>query len=426
MKQKTKIKQTEIGMIPEEWEVKSIDEVAEVVGGGTPSTKNPEYWDGDIAWITPKDLSNFKFRYIARGERNITEKGLENSNAKLLPEGTVLLTTRAPVGYVAIAKNNVSTNQGFRSLIPRDNVKAEFLFYLLKNNIGILKSNASGTTFGELSGSRLKALRFAFPDVIEQHRIASILSSLDSKIELNQQMNKTLEEIAQAIFKRWFIDFEFPNENGEPYKSSGGEMVESELGMIPKGWDIGIFSDLCVLTMGLSPKGAFYNSSNEGYPLLNGATDFQNGVISPTKYTSKSTRLCKRGELLICVRGTIGNLTYADKEYCLGRGVASVSAKEEIFREYIFFILKEKINHLISQASGSVILGLSKPDIENIRIIVPPKNIVSDYHKISFDIFLEKSLVTEENTKLSKIRDLLLPKLMTGKIRVPLEEQNVQ
>ena len=320
-------------------------------------------------------------------------------------------------------------NQHVFRVTPIDGINPIFFYYLLHylkpHFIGIAR-NKQTTGLGHVTKRDLENIQAAYPVLSEQLAIANILGTLDGKIQLNKQMNKTLEDIAQAIFKRWFIDFEFPNENGEPYKSSGGEMVESELGMIPKGWDIGIFSDLCVLTMGLSPKGAFYNSSNEGYPLLNGATDFQNGVISPTKYTSKSTRLCKRGELLICVRGTIGNLTYADKEYCLGRGVASVSAKEEIFREYIFFILKEKINHLISQASGSVILGLSKPDIENIRIIVPPKNIVSDYHKISFDIFLEKSLVTEENTKLSKIRDLLLPKLMTGKIRVPLEEQNVQ
>jgi len=302
---------------------------------------------------------------------------------------------------------------------------SEYVYYLAISSIirePAIKSMSGTSGRQRVDPDIFKQIQVPVPSVSEQQSIAKILSDLDEKIELNNEMNKTLEEIAQAIFKSWFIDFEFPNENGDPYKSSGGEMVESELGMIPKGWDIGIFSDLCVLTMGLSPKGAFYNSSNEGYPLLNGATDFQNGVISPTKYTSKSTRLCKRGELLICVRGTIGNLTYADKEYCLGRGVASVSVKEEIFREYIFFKLKEKINHLISQASGSVILGLSKPDIENIRIIVPPKNIVSDYHKISFDIFLEKSLVTEENTKLSKIRDLLLPKLMTGKIRVPLED----
>src|SRR5690606_37272247 len=249
MKSRTKFKQTEIGLIPEDWEVKTIHTIAEVVGGGTPSTKNPAYWDGDIPWITPRDLSNFRFRYIEKGERNITKEGLQNSSARLVPEGTILLTTRAPVGYLAISKKEVSTNQGFRNLIPKEGVTTEFLFYLLRNNVEILKSNSSGTTFGELSGSRLKSLQFAFPTVSEQRAIVKILSDLDSKIELNQQMNKTLEEIGKAIFKHWFIDFEFPNEEGKPYKSSGGEMVyNEELGKeVPKGWNVGSLKNFAEL-----------------------------------------------------------------------------------------------------------------------------------------------------------------------------------
>src|SRR4030042_4215484 len=187
-KGKVKFKESEIGMIPEDWEVLSIADVSEVIGGGTPSTKISEYWDGDIAWITPRDLSNFKYRYIQKGERNITKKGLDNSSAKLLPKNTVLLTTRAPVGYLAIANNEVTTNQGFRSLIPNRNTNSEFLFYLLKNNVEVLKANSTGTTFGELSGSALKSFNFSFPKIKEQSVIAEILSSLDDKIELNQQM----------------------------------------------------------------------------------------------------------------------------------------------------------------------------------------------------------------------------------------------
>ena len=148
---KTEFKQTELGSIPESWDVSTIADVAEVVGGGTPSTEDGDNFGGDVPWITPKDLSDNQFRWIRRGERNITRKGLANSSAKLLPKGAVLLTTRAPVGYVAIAENEVTTNQGFRSLIPKDATSSEFLYYLLKLNTEYLRSNASGTTFGELS-----------------------------------------------------------------------------------------------------------------------------------------------------------------------------------------------------------------------------------------------------------------------------------
>ena len=206
MNYKNTFKKTEIGMIPDDWNVKSISDVSIVVGGGTPSTKNPTYWGGDIAWITPKDLSNFKFRYISQGARNITKEGLSKSSAKILPINTVLLSTRAPVGYLAITKNKVSTNQGFRNLIPKNNTNVEFLYYLLKANVKILKANSTGSTFGELSGNRLKMLQFAIPNIVEQTKIAKILSDLDSKIENLLNQNKILEKIAQTVFKSWFVD----------------------------------------------------------------------------------------------------------------------------------------------------------------------------------------------------------------------------
>jgi len=145
----------------DEWLEIRVEDFAEVVGGGTPSTKVEANFNGKISWITPKDLSGYPFRYISRGERNISERGLANSNARLLPAGSVLLTTRAPVGYVAIAANPLTTNQGFHSLVPKDGFSSEFIYYLLKANTEYLKSNASGTTFGEVSGRVLK--NWSFP-----------------------------------------------------------------------------------------------------------------------------------------------------------------------------------------------------------------------------------------------------------------------
>src|SRR5690606_33294984 len=151
----------------------------------------------------------------------------------------------------------------------------------------------------------------------EQKAIAHILSTLDDKIEVNNQINRTLENMAQTIFKQWFVDFEFPNEDGEPDKSSGGEMVERELGIIPKGWKVVTLGDLGSLTMGLSQKSDSYNVNSTGVPLLNGAADFENGLIKANKYTTQPTRLCKKDDLVFCIRATIGNITFADQEYCL-------------------------------------------------------------------------------------------------------------
>src|SRR3990172_1035753 len=209
--------------------------MADVIGGSTPSTAVPEYFDGDVPWLTPKDLSGFNDRYVKRGTRNISILGLANSGARLVPAGSVLLTSRAPVGYLAIAANEIATNQGFRSLVPKPGFDSEFLYYLLKLNINFLKSQATGTTFGELSGSTLKRLRFQVPPLPVQREIAQILGAFDDKIELNRRMNETLEAMARALFKCWFVDFtpvrikaaarergEDPNAAPSPPASEGG------------------------------------------------------------------------------------------------------------------------------------------------------------------------------------------------------------
>lgn len=261
------------------------------------------------------------------------------------------------------------------------------------------------------------------PPIEEQRQIANILSSLDEKIEINNEINKKLEEMAQAIFQHWFVDFEFPNENGEPYKSSGGEMVESELGMIPKGWIITTLSKYGKLQMGLSPKSNTYNEEGIGIPLLNGAADFSGKLITPNKYTTDPKRICKENDLVFCIRATIGNITYADKQYCLGRGVASITPLHETYSEYIYYNLKRKMDELISKATGSVILGLSKPDINEMKIVVPNEGILLNFHKIVSKFHKTTRNNDIQNLRLTNIRDTLLPKLMSGEIRVPVEEE---
>lgn len=261
------------------------------------------------------------------------------------------------------------------------------------------------------------------PPIEEQRQIANILSSLDEKIEINNQISKKLEEMAQAIFKQWFVDFEFPNENGEPYKTSGGEMVESELGMIPKGWTITTLSKYGKLQMGLSPKSNTYNEEGIGIPLLNGAADFSGKLITPNKYTTDPKRICKENDLVFCIRATIGNITYADKQYCLGRGVASITPLHETYSEYIYYNLKRKMDELISKATGSVILGLSKPDINEMKMVVPNEGVLLNFHKIVSKFHKTTRNNDIQNLRLSNIRDTLLPKLMSGEIRVPVEEE---
>lgn len=177
----------------EEMKEYKLEELGTVVGGATPSTKELSYYDGDVAWITPKDLSNYTNRYISKGERMISQKGYESCSCKLLPKGSILFSSRAPIGYIAIAGNELSTNQGFKSIIPNDAIVDNiFLYYLLEYNKQAIEGMGSGTTFKEVSGNVMKNFKVKIPCLKRQKQISSILSSLDDKIELNRRINDNL------------------------------------------------------------------------------------------------------------------------------------------------------------------------------------------------------------------------------------------
>lgn len=182
------------GMIMTEWIDCKISDIGTVVGGATPSTKkNENYEGGQISWITPKDLSTFDVRYIERGERNITEIGLKSCSTQLMPRNTILFSSRAPIGYIAIAAKELCTNQGFKSIIPNENIDPLFLYYLLKYNKDRIEALGSGTTFKEISGSTMKNIEVRVPKLKKvQSKIASILALIDDKIELNLKINNNL------------------------------------------------------------------------------------------------------------------------------------------------------------------------------------------------------------------------------------------
>ncbi len=178
-----------------------IKDVAEVKNGSTPSTKNDEYYDGDIIWITPKDLSTQNARYIYRGGRTITDEGYKSCSAVMVPKGTVLLSSRAPIGLLSIAGTELCTNQGFKNIVPLEGkIDSEFLYYYLKTKIADIEKLGSGTTFKEVSKTSLEGFTLSIPkDILTQQKIAAVLSALDAKIELNQRINAELESLAKTL-----------------------------------------------------------------------------------------------------------------------------------------------------------------------------------------------------------------------------------
>lgn len=404
-----------------EWKEYSLGDICEnIFSGGTPSTKNTNYWNGSIPWLSSGETRN---NFINSTEKTITLDGVNNSSTKLAKKGDIVIAS-AGQGYTRGQTSfcNIDTyiNQSLIA-IRTNNAKIhnKYLYYNLKGRYDELRQLSDGHSIrGSLTTKIIKDLVIKLPSLEEQEKIANILSSLDDKIELNNEMNKTLEEMAQSIYKRWFVDFEFPNEDGQPYKSSGGEMVESELGMIPKGWEVKKMKDISNLMMGISPKSSSYNNEFMGVPLLNGAGDFYNGNIRPTKYTTEAKRVCSKGDIILSIRGTIGNLNISDSEYCLGRSMCSLRGKDDIDNMLIFMYMSRSIEQLKNNAIGSVIVGLSKPDIEEIIIAYPDYKIRKYMNDILSNLYYRKKHNIEENNNIKDIRKSLLPKLMTGSISV--------
>ncbi len=416
------------------WRIVKIEEIGEVIGGGTPSTNNPEYFGGDISWITPKDLSDHKEIFIEKGERSITKKGLQNSAARLLPEGTVLFTSRAPIGYIAIAKNEVTTNQGFKSIICNSKlVNNKFVFYVLTYNKNKIESISSGSTFKEVSGTALKNFEILLPPLNEQIKIANILFELDSKIEINQQMNKTLEAICQAIFKQWFIDFEFINEKGKPYRSSGGQMIESELGEIPKGWKVEKFSKIMSIRGRIGWKGYTTEDLVDEGPWVIGGREINSGYISFTnckhitqiKYDESPEIKLLDKDIILAKTGTIGPVAMY-RDY-MGNGTinpnVAIIRAVGVISEYILYLLKtEKCQHHLKEfQTASVQPAINQETIRNMNIIIPEEKIQKKYESLILSITNLINHNVSQIDNLQIIRDSLLPKLMSGKIRVPVE-----
>lgn len=410
--------------ITDKWHYLSIDDIGIVVGGGTPSTRESVNFDGAIPWLTPKDLSGIHDRWIGRGARNISNKGLQDSSAKLLPQGSVLLTTRAPVGYVALAANPIATNQGFRGIIVNESNDPEFLYYWLKANTAELERHATGSTFTELSGGALKKIRVYLPkDRNEQRAIAHILGTLDDKIELNRQMSQTLESMAQTLFKSWFIDFTpvhakaAGQDPGLPTHISAlfpNHFEESQQGPIPAGWQPSRIGGAFDLTMGQSPPGESYNEAGDGLPFYQGRADFQFRFPGKRVYCTEPTRLANAGDTLVSVRVPVGDINMALEDCAIGRGVAAIRHKSDS-RSYTYHFMRS-LAHIFApyKDEGTVFGSISKKDFQAIPCINPPQAVIQAYEQLCVPWDSQVELNERTSCTLSNIRDTMLPNLISG------------
>lgn len=399
------------------WAKYKLSELGAIVGGATPSTSVEKYYGGEIAWVTPKDLSSFSGRYIECGERNITEEGLNSCSAQLLPAGSVLFSSRAPIGYVAIAKNPIATNQGFKSLVPdTEKVDSLFMYYLLKYNKNRIEAMGSGTTFKEVSGATMKNIEVNLPPLAEQKRIAGILGALDDKIELNRRINANLEEQAQALFKSWFVDF-------EPFRD--GPFVDSELGKIPQGWKEGNYTDIVEIRGGGTPKTDMQEYWNGNIPFFSpkdvGAGCF---ILDTEKHiTAKGLENCNSSlfqpnTVFITARGTVGKVVMSGTEMAMNQTNYALLGKQNIPQYYVYHITLQLVGRLLKKANGAVFNAITTRDFACEQIVIPPYSTIKHFSDIVKPIYENILLNEVQSNRLSALRDTLLPKLMSSELSV--------
>lgn len=393
-----------------EWkEVRLGDVCTRVCSGGTPKSTNLSYYGGEIPWLNTKEID---FNRIYSTEKTITDSGLNNSSAKWIVPNTVTVAMYgATAGKSCIVKVPMTTNQACCNLTINDEVADyEFVYYSLKNDYTTLASLANGGAQQNLNAQIIKDYVLKMPSLADQRRIASILSSLDQKIELNNKINADLEEMAQAIFKNWFVDF-------EPFKD--GKFVDSELGMIPEEWKVGTLEDIAEITMGQSPAGNSLNENREGMMFYQGSSDFGFRFPSIRVFTTEPKRLAVANSVLFSVRAPVGDINVAKEECCIGRGVASIKSKYG-HDSYLFYTMKSLHNLFDSfDGEGTVFGSINKKTLSAIQILLPSDGIVEQFNNIASSFDNRIRSLSEENFRLSTLRDTLLPRLMSGELEVP-------
>lgn len=395
-----------------------LSDLVDVIGGGTPKTTEESYWNGSIPWLSVKDFCGDK-KYVYNTEKSITVEGLNNSSTKLLHKDNIIISARGTVGELAMIPYDMVFNQSCFGLIPKGNNDPHFVYYLLKDKVRSLKSQTQGSVFDTITKATFDRIECADYSEEDQRRIASILSSLDRKIELNNKINADLEEMAQAIFKSWFVDF-------EPFKD--GKFVDSELGMIPEGWKVGRLDEIADVVGGSTPSKAkpeYYTQKGIAWltpkDLSNHPAVYTSrGEIDITKegYNSTSTKLMPKGTILFTSRAPIGYISIAQNDICTNQGFKSLVPKKA-GTCFLYCFLKYVTPEIENKSTGSTFKEASGSLMKSLKVIMPEQKVFEDFETIVSPLFARIESLEKESSRLSLLRDTLLPRFMSGELEVP-------
>ena len=405
-----------------EWKEYKISNIGKVVTGKTPRTSISDNYGGTIPFLSPSD--DMESKHVPTTARCLTEKGLSEVKNCLIPKNSICVSCiGSDMGKSVITDRSIVTNQQINSIIPSESFDPHFVYYLMQGKRKEIRFiGRNGTAVPILNKSAFSDLTIMAPDIDEQRRISSFLSSLDDKIAVNRRICENLEAQAQALFKHWFIDFApFLDKPSGKAERKNGKFVESELGMIP-------LSEVCEqITDGV--HNSVKDEPNSNYMLLS-CKNIVGGVLSKNNYRSISkstfeslrmrTKLAK-GDVLLSSVGTIGEIAIVEEDpinYEFQRSVAIIKPKNNIGTYFLYNALLASKVRLQHAAHGAVQQCLFIGDLKKFEVICCDTENASRYNEIVRPLFEEIAKLHQESSRLSTLRDTLLPKLMSGQIKV--------
>ena len=406
-----------------------LNDVIEVISGGTPKTSIKEYWEnGIIGWLSINDFNDDN-RRVFRSEKKITEKGLKESSTKLLNIDDVIISARGTVGVLAQIGFPMAFNQSCFGLRGKEKLMDNtYLYYALKNYVSNIQKRGQGSVFNTINLDSFKLMEIDIESFQTQLKIAAVLSALDDKIELNNQINTVLEAMAKTLYDYWFVQFDFPDENGKPYQSSGGKMVFNGTlkREIPVGWEVKKLSAFAKTGSGGTPKSTVKEYYENGQiPWINSGELNQPFIVKTENFISEiglknsSAKLFPKQTILMAMYGaTAGKTSIISFEATTNQAICAVMPLDKIMFYYTKHVLDDMYKYLINLSTGSARDNLSQDKIRNLDIVIPSEELSRKFCKIVTPFFRKIEINLQENQELAQLRDWLLPMLMNGQVSV--------
>ena len=321
-------------------------------------------------------------------------------------------------------ENKIASTEFLPLVVDEDVVDFQYCYYLLisdkiTNYLCGQNTNTSGS-HKRIDPDNFLNIEIKLPKMSIQRQVGKTLSALDRKIVLNKQINDNLEAMAKQLYDYWFVQFDFPNEEGKPYKSSCGAMVWNEKlkRKIPQGWSNGVLSDVANITMGQSPDGSSYNEDGEGIIFYQGSTDFGLRFPDIRQYTTSPSRYANKGDILMSVRAPVGALNIANNDCCIGRGLSALSSKIGSMTHLYYLMNDFRLKFEGMNSAGTTFGSITKDELFSLPVIIPTKSVISEFEQVCEPIFDKQMIIGEEINALTKQRDELLPLLMNGQASV--------